>query len=1257
MPNMLQKLFLITSVVAAILFDLSNPNLYAQSKDILEQKALKELTDFRVSIERFERNQRKQVSQSNRVGNLSLRNFTRGGRHTGNLIQVPFISNLNVSAGYWGSFINPSRITWPRGSGVEYGHTMTFIFGAKVNDDEGGEHFIISESYGRGGGDRDPSGSHQFFFTPLPGYYNMFGDQRTENRLNDNSDDRQRLEDANFYFVGGLNEDSFVLQDDIDNISFPIENRIEYPAMSHLVETWPEFWPVGTYPGDDRIPGENRPGLRSGRWNGQFGAFVRGDQETYYKADDRDNDEFPYYPFIDPETGEVDRRDWKEGGRRGIGIEASARQYQWNNILAEDIFIAQYEITNISRNDIPEIIAGNLVDYDIGGNTGNNRALFDRIDDITYQWSGVPLVRNGFNVGYGAVGFLESPGNPFDGFDNDFNGLIDESQFNDIDDDGDWVIWEDINGNGVFDPGIDLIWDDVGSDGLGPDDEGYPGPDPDGTETNGRPDLGEPNFEFTDNDEIDQLGLTNVIISTPTNFNRDLMDDELFWEEYMQPVPTEDFIVPETTSDIMYVYTSGIVSMAKDEKVTFAIAYLAGNDFQDILRNKRTMQNIYDNDYNFAKAPNTPFLTAVPGDGKVTLVWDNTAERSRDPIYGFDFEMYKIYKSTDPEFNEIKTITDAFGNPLLWKPLAQFDLDNGLQGPHPIQIGDFGISYDMGSDSGLEYSFIDEEVDNGRTYYYAVVSVDQGYADNFFDDGISQIPNLNPISPSESSKIIQVDAFDKVTSLDRNTAAVVPKEPIAGYIPAALEGDRIEKISGKSTAKINVQFLIPDESNSKGYEYEFTFTDDQRYRQLDSLFLDHGITTGFILKNVTTGDTLATNEPGAQGAKIFDTPELNVNIYDGMKFQISNPLRPEVNTIQWLSNPNRARRPAMAVNADADGDNSNRVPRDYEIRILEAGADTSTSLSQTGRIPTNFQLWDVTDPNGPFKLPFSLIEEGNPPFPQDTLKGNFTPGDVIDVKVRGVETPFGLVFSESTWRFAASMSDQNAEFLDEITEEVSQLYDTLAVYEVRGLELRPFGGSLTGSQTVEFLDMINPWYEIVLDSMRNVPDLNEAIVGFKSASEFKNELDELFKREVPQKGDNLLFTTEKPLNSADLFRFKVTGNEFEEQIPESVLDSIYVAPNPYVAVNPLEPRSRNIPGRGDRRVDFRNLPREVTIRIFTISGRLINTLHHTSNSEFDSFISWDLKSNDGLDVAYGVYIYHVNAPGIGEKIGRIALIK
>jgi hypothetical protein len=1243
--------------LSALLFGLPGVS-EAQTKNDLpdEQRALEAQQQL---DQQMNQHTDKSDAQLLNTGNLSFRNFVRGGLHSGNLIQVPFISNLNVSAGYYGGLVNPSRITWPKGSGVEYGHTMTFGLGAKVTNDDGEEMVIVSESYNRGGGDSSPDGSHQYFFTPIPGFYNMYGDRSTENRLNDNPDDRQRLEDAGFYFVGGLNEDAFAVQGEdgpLANLSFPLQNRIEYPALSHRPETWPEFWPPQTYPGDDRQAGEIRPGVRSGRWNGAFGAFVRGDQESYYVADDRDNDEFPYYPFLNPQTGEPDTRSWSEGGRRGLGVEVTTRGYQWASILAEDIYVSVYDIKNVSRKDITEMNMFQIVDYDIGGNTGDNEAFFDTEENITYQWSKIPLVQNGFNVGYAAVGFLLSPGNERDGIDNDNNGLVDESQFDGIDNDGDWTSWEDVNANGVFDPGIDQIRDDVGSDGLGPEDEGYPGPDPDATEANGRPDVGEPNFEVTDNDEIDQIGLTNMVIRTPSDFNRDIQDDEVWYDEYIQPADPSNFIIPSETADIIYVYSSGTIRLNQGDTERFAIAYLNGNNFDDILRNKTTMQNIYDADFNFAKPPNEPFLTASAVDGEVRLTWDNSAERSRDPIYGTDFEMYKVYRSTDPDFNDIKTITDAFGNPLLWEPIAQFDIDNGLRGSHPIPIGDFGVSYDMGTDSGLEYSYIDTEVQNGRTYYYAVVSVDHGYADNFYADGISELPNLVPISPTESGKVIQVDAFDNVISTDRNTAAVTPQPPTAGYVPPAIENDRIERISGFSTGQIQIDFMLPDSVRSEGHEYEFTFSDDGRYRGLDSLLLDYGQTTGFTFRNRTTGEILATEDSTYSGDDIFDIPALRARVHQGMRISVENPVSPAVRRTEWLRNSDRSSRPRLAVDVSADGSSNNKVPRDYELRIKPMGADTSASISPSGRIPVNYQIFDVTDPNNSYVVPFSLSEPSDTPLPQDTIPGTLSPGDILNLRVGTIETPFGVVYSESTWRYSAGLTDEDADELQAITDELNTLYNTLATYGVRSMEERPFGNDLRGPEYLDFLDTITPWYISVADSLSNIPEINTAIEDLDTASNYERRLDELYTSVMPIEGDRFLLTTEKPFNEGDVIRFKVTGNRMDEEVNESALDDVHVAPDPYIVVNPLEPRARNLPGRGERRIDFRQLPAACTIRIFTISGRLVKTISHTGG-EYNSTASWDLRSDDGLNVSYGVYIYHVDAPGIGEKVGRFSLIK
>jgi hypothetical protein len=120
--------------------------------------------------------------------------------------------------------------------------------------------------------------------------------------------------------------------------------------------------------------------------------------------------------------------------------------------------------------------------------------------------------------------------------------------------------------------------------------------------------------------------------------------------------------------------------------------------------------------------------------------------------------------------------------------------------------------------------------------------------------------------------------------------------------------------------------------------------------------------------------------------------------------------------------------------------------------------------------------------------------------------------------------------------------------------------------------------------------------------------------------------------------------------------FDVTPASFDERDALDDLENIYVVPNPYVATSAFEPPNTFRAGRGERRIYFMNLPPECTIRIYTITGQLVQTLQHNSTID-DGQLAWDLVTRDGMNIAFGVYIFHVDAPGIGEHVGRFAVIK
>jgi len=90
-----------------------------------------------------------------------------------------------------------------------------------------------------------------------------------------------------------------------------------------------------------------------------------------------------------------------------------------------------------------------------------------------------------------------------------------------------------------------------------------------------------------------------------------------------------------------------------------------------------------------------------------------------------------------------------------------------------------------------------------------------------------------------------------------------------------------------------------------------------------------------------------------------------------------------------------------------------------------------------------------------------------------------------------------------------------------------------------------------------------------------------------------------------------------------------------------VLDMINVVPNPYYAYSQYER------DRIDNRIKITNLPDKCQINIYNIQGKLIRAFDKDSPI---TSIDWDLKNHKGIPIAGGVYLIHVNVPGIGERV-------
>ncbi len=992
------------------------------------------------------------------------------------------------------------------------------------------------------------------------------------------------------------------------------------------------------------------------------------DEEVFYVMDDFDNAEFQYFPTPSDST------------IRGLGLELQVRIFQFNNPLAEDLIFLVYTVTNVSSKRLDKVFLGMFGDPHVGGpnDFADDNAGFISAFDEEFPFNTRNMLfafdadgRGDQNKvpGYFGYRFLESPGIDNDGQDNDNDDLVDESAFNDAgvftfgpvgiygeprehwsgDEDGDWnPDFDDVGVDGIAGTGDfgendgkpnQLFFLDINNNSMLDPGEPFSERREPGMRFLG----GEPNFGFLDIAESDQLGLTsfNAILFGGNNRPR---NDQLMWDLMSTPNQRPGDPPPEIEqeADNVFIYGSGPFSLAPGESQRFSIALLLGVNFQDLLTNAEISQQVFESDYRFAQAPRKPRLVAVPGDRKVTLYWDTGAEESFDPFVaraneddpdkGFDFEGYRIYRSRDFSFNDTQTITDSRGVPFLSVPLqqpnglpAQFDLINQYQGLSTLEYEGRGVRYDLGRNTGLVHSYVDSNnVQNGITYFYAVTSYDHG------DENAG-------VAPTESQRVIQRDAIDRTFSFDVNTAMVIPGPPAAGYNGPGLkdaEGNLATLVTGNATGTVSVAFLNPLKVQ-EGKTYDVIFEKvplasgdttvgysvvDQRelsttFTSRDTILVDLRIGFPILEESVTLTNAaggvvdpsryiLLAESGRIRGAAAGDLPL-------GETFTLTFKVTPVANS--------------TAVN------NEDSNPVFDGIRVFVRNEETALDPLSTQGGRSGFKSL-VTNTNFSDKFTtIGLADVGNPqPFPAD-FEIHFTNYDT---------TADGKLISPA---------------------DTSILTHVVAPFRIVNVE--------TGERVRFFISEPPPtrngrwdWQETIrlIRPDFTAPTQTTYRVKFSPPVDTlmaADSTDSLVTRPpvYPGEGDVFLLFSRKPFAPGHQYTFTTRAANFDDRSSaRAALDNVFVVPNPYIAFSASEIAGVSSGVRDDRRIEFRNLPPKCTIRIYTITGEFVDKIE---KDDARDFATWDLLTFEAQEIAYGVYIYHVEAPGIGTKIGRLAIIK
>ena len=846
--------------------------------------------------------------------------------------------------------------------------------------------------------------------------------------------------------------------------------------------------------------------------------------------------------------------------------------------------------------------------------------------------------------------------NAYDGIDNDLDGLIDENfylHYRQLRKDSDGNILIDrlspvryidyINEIGLDDGMIDerrddgidndrdwtAEFDDVGADGLvGSNDSG---------EGDGVPTPGEPNFDQTDVDESDQIGLTSFEYFTPAG-EFSMADDEELWQRlspgYFEVPRSIQNNKPIQGEDGDFIYGSGYFPLRAGETQRFSLALVYGEgggpdvEIDDLLKNRETVQKIYDNDYRFPPAPDKPTLTVVPGDGQITLYWDRKAEYSFDPVLKInDFEGYKIYKATDHNFNEVFNITDADGNPISYQPVAQFDLDNGINGYFRPSADLFqesrGASFYLGEDSGLEHSFIDTDVENGKRYFYALVAYDRG-------------DELTDIFPKENDKRIDIMTSGAVRTF-QNTVVVTPNAKVAGY-DAPPEGSvQLDGEGVKGTGAVYYKVLDDQALTGHTYRVEFQDTgndgidnDENGITDLqDSTEYFVPVTVNYSVRDITgVTETFIARDTLSVTLNHTHLVEETVEVRDPE----GNLVPPE----KYVLDPERGKIRGRAVN-DLLYFESYTISFEYHPVFQSPYIERSPYVEET--LDTdNFDGMRLV-----FQNHWDIV------LVTDVSRSGWThPETAYEYSFRVIDTYFGtdhLLGLEHP-------SDYRIEFADEVI-------DTSLAMPESFVPAIPVNFRIKNVTDDVYLDFIFS----DLDRNRFISPFDEIWILEQGAGEdtiftwdiyFTHRLDSVFEHGA---GDTLKISLNKPFRAGDVFEFEAPLPSVQTNLNADELNKIRVVPNPYVVATthemPLPPGI--ISGRGERKIDFIHLPQSCSVHIFTSRGEHVRTIEH-EGSLFDGTVSWDLKTKENLDVAAGIYFYVVESD-IGNKSGKIAVIK
>ncbi|HLE56592.1 MAG TPA: T9SS type A sorting domain-containing protein, partial [Rhodothermia bacterium] len=658
-------------------------------------------------------------------------------------------------------------------------------------------------------------------------------------------------------------------------------------------------------------------------------------------------------------------------------------------------------------------------------------------------------------------------------------------------------------------------------------------------------------------------------------------------------------------------------------------------------KDARYVQNAFDAGFSAPAPPDAPFVTATSLDGAIVLKWENDPQSNNyldayevdDPFLAksgaadstYTFEGYNVYR--------FESAADIEG-----ERIATFDRVNGVQRVFDVVAVDPQTGTEItgmvadGVDSGVEHSLTIEDVTNYRSYHFGV----DAYAFN---------GESSPKVPTSAISRISVEPSSPVA----RTGGTTVVDTVLGSI-LTVQNDGIVR-EGRGGGTLVAEIVDPLAVTGHTYRVEF----------FESLVVQPGeaglAPTSYSVVDETTGDlkldgaaaeqALGRTTPLSEHVVQFDGLSLSLDAPEAGPFDIDGSeawafvqvqggdgLDPDACLAgatssfgcaevggNWVYGSFNGRGDWIMYHFGdgAEGSIGAFAPNDFEIRATEVGSYGYYGFSSGTTIWVPFEVWDI-GPTGAGSNRVAAVND-----PSDDVQ--MIPVLFSDGGGEG-ECFFGFGEADDPFGLGWPVSDRIYAYYA-----VGDYTDWAAAAQTL-VDAHP-DGCPTSPETDDASRLI--------DFNRGRPLQRIVFMMDPTSPHYRDEF-------IPV-GNVIRFLTTKPNLSGDRFFIYTAGFEPKTndlQTAKDALDLIGIVPNPYKGVSDYELTTiRDV-------VRFTNLPDVATIRIYNLSGTLIRLLEKTLAT---TGLEWDLTNDDGFHIASGMYLVHVDVPGVGERTLKFGLIK